>query len=296
MSEYYGKGITVASGFDLGAKAPLDSRSVVNTIAERDAHVTNNRAYEGMIVYVIEDKKTYQYTGTEWKELVGSGSGGNTSEETPSYGNANIHIGDEAPSDTSYLWIDTSAPNNLEEFDYKERIKLKYIEMLNNVITKLNNTENQFYLVENEINKISSANAVKASEFRVTLATMRQTLSNLKTRINSTITNIRNNGDIEALKLTARELREEMKSLLFGLSDFGDEIMRLLDSEISVDLEVGVTDSSTLLTESGLIILTESGLPLLADGIASSIILVDAILTELGEVLLTEDGKQLLKG
>lgn len=294
MSEYYGKGITVASGFDLGAKAPLDSRSVVNTIAERDAHVTNNRAYEGMIVYVIEDKKTYQYTGTEWKELVGSG--GNTGEETPSYGNANVHIGDQAPSDTSYLWIDTSAPNNLEEFDYKERIKLKYIEMLNNVITKLNNTENQFYLVENEINKISSANAVKAGEFRVTLATMRQTLTNLKTRINSTISNIRNNGDIEALKLTARELREEMKSLLFGLSDFGDEIMRLLDSEISVDLEVEVTDSNTLLTENGLIILTESGLSLLADGITSSIILVDAILTELGEVLLTEEGKQLLKG
>lgn len=294
MSEYYGKGITVASGFDLGAKAPLDSRSVVNTIAERDAHVTNNRAYEGMIVYVIEDKKTYQYTGTEWKELVGSGE--NTGEETPSYGNANIHIGNEAPSDTSYLWIDTSAPNNLEEFDYKERIKLKYIEMLDNVVTKLNNTENQFYLVENEINKISSANAVKASEFRVTLATMRQALANLRARINSTISNIRNNGDIEALKLTARELREEMKSLLFGLSDFGDEIMRLLDSEISVDLEVEETDSNTLLTENGLIILTESGLSLLADGITSSIILVDAILTELGEVLLTEEGKQLLKG
>ena len=294
MSEYYGKGITVASGFDLGAKAPLDSRSVVNTIAERDAHVTNNRAYEGMIVYVIEDKKTYQYTGTEWKELVGSGE--NTGEETPSYGNANIHIGEEAPSDTSYLWIDTSAPNNLEEFDYKERIKLKYIEMLNNVIIKLNNTENQFYLVENHINKISSANAVKAGEFRVTLATMRQTLTNLKTRINSTITNIRNSGDIEALKLTARELREEMKTLLFGLSDFGDEIMRLLDSEITVDLEVEETDSNTLLTENGLIILTESGLSLLADGITSSIILVDAILTELGEVLLTEEGKQLLKG
>lgn len=294
MSEYYGKGITVASGFDLGAKAPLDSRSVVNTIAERDAHVTNNRAYEGMIVYVIEDKKTYQYTGTEWKELVGSG--GNASEETPSYGNANVHIGEEAPSDTSYLWIDTSAPNNLEEFDYKERIKLKYIEMLNNVIIKLNNTENQFYLVENHINKISSANAVKAGEFRVTLATMRQTLTNLKTRINSTITNIRNSGDIEALKLTARELREEMKTLLFGLSDFGDEIMRLLDSEITVDLEVEETDSNTLLTENGLIILTESGLSLLADGITSSIILVDAILTELGEVLLTEEGKQLLKG
>lgn len=44
---FYGKGITVASGFDLGAKAPLDHRIVVDTIADRDAHVTGNRAYEG---------------------------------------------------------------------------------------------------------------------------------------------------------------------------------------------------------------------------------------------------------
>lgn len=57
---FYGKGITVASGFDLGAKAPLDHRIVVDTIADRDAHVTGNRAYEGMIVFVKEDQTTYQ--------------------------------------------------------------------------------------------------------------------------------------------------------------------------------------------------------------------------------------------
>lgn len=66
---FFGKGITVASGFDLGAKSPLDSRSIVHTIQERDAHVTGNRAYEGMLVYVVADKKTYQYTGTEWREF-----------------------------------------------------------------------------------------------------------------------------------------------------------------------------------------------------------------------------------
>lgn len=62
----YGKGITVASGFDLGAKSPLDSRIVVNTVEELNAHVTNNRAYDGMVVYVIEDKTTYQYLDGEW--------------------------------------------------------------------------------------------------------------------------------------------------------------------------------------------------------------------------------------
>lgn len=63
---FYGKGIKITTGFDLGAKAPLDHRSVVATIAERDALITKNIAYAGMIVFVEEDKKTYQYDGATW--------------------------------------------------------------------------------------------------------------------------------------------------------------------------------------------------------------------------------------
>jgi len=65
----FGKGITVASGFDLGAKAPLDSRLTVKTIEERDAHVTGNRSYEGMLVFVEADKKTYQLIDGAWEEF-----------------------------------------------------------------------------------------------------------------------------------------------------------------------------------------------------------------------------------
>ena len=46
----FGNGIPLASGFDYGAKSPLDSRICVKTIAGRDEHVTANRAYEGMLV------------------------------------------------------------------------------------------------------------------------------------------------------------------------------------------------------------------------------------------------------
>lgn len=65
----FGAGITVAAGFDLSAKSPLDTRICVKTIQERDSHVTNHRAYEGMIVYVEDTKLTYQYMGTSWKEF-----------------------------------------------------------------------------------------------------------------------------------------------------------------------------------------------------------------------------------
>lgn len=66
---FYGKGITVASGFDLGAKSPLDHRLVVQTAEERDAHITGNRAYPGMLVYVKDDDKTYRFNGTVFVEF-----------------------------------------------------------------------------------------------------------------------------------------------------------------------------------------------------------------------------------
>ena len=69
VKPHFGNGITVASGFDLGAKSALDSRLTAKTLADRDAHVTGNRAYEGMIVYVEETKKTYQLIDNTWVEF-----------------------------------------------------------------------------------------------------------------------------------------------------------------------------------------------------------------------------------
>lgn len=67
---FFGKGIPLTSGFDLSAKSPLDSRLVANTLEERDANVTSNRAYVGMKVYVLSEAKEYIYTGTDWKEVL----------------------------------------------------------------------------------------------------------------------------------------------------------------------------------------------------------------------------------
>lgn len=55
-----GKNITLGCGFDLQAKAPLDSRQTVPAFAGLQALINNDAAYEGMIVYDEETKKTYQ--------------------------------------------------------------------------------------------------------------------------------------------------------------------------------------------------------------------------------------------
>lgn len=62
MAEFFGKGISVGSGFDLGANLPLDNRTVQTTIAERDSMPTI-QLVEGLLVYVKENKTTYVLKG-----------------------------------------------------------------------------------------------------------------------------------------------------------------------------------------------------------------------------------------
>lgn len=67
-------GIVVASGFKLQAKVPLDGRLVADTIEDRDALITENGAYEGMVVYVKADKTLYKLDGTttdDWSAIGG---------------------------------------------------------------------------------------------------------------------------------------------------------------------------------------------------------------------------------
>lgn len=60
-NELFDTGIKVTGSFSAAGAFPVDGKYVVNTIAERDDHVTQNRAYDGMEVYVKENKTKYRY-------------------------------------------------------------------------------------------------------------------------------------------------------------------------------------------------------------------------------------------
>ena len=62
MAEFFGKGISVGSGFDLGANLPLDNRTVQATLADRDSMPTI-QLVEGLFVYVKETKTAYILKG-----------------------------------------------------------------------------------------------------------------------------------------------------------------------------------------------------------------------------------------
>ena len=65
----YDTGILMTSGFSIASGKPADLKYLADTIQDRDNYVTDKLAYEGMLVYVISEEKTYQYKKTGWEEF-----------------------------------------------------------------------------------------------------------------------------------------------------------------------------------------------------------------------------------
>lgn len=277
---------------------------------------------------------TKEYVDSIIKENGGGSEGGNTDGSgSGGTGLPEIYVGKNAPNTSYSLWIDNTVQNIIPPTSHVTRLKTKYIEMLSLVNKKLDRVNKKLILIEDNINKISSENAGKATEFRTTLLTSRNKYYNLQSRVANVLIDISGDIDIEIIRTTSQDIRKETKTLVYSLLDFLDEIMRLLDSERGASMgegggsgdnedtnttenalltELGLniltedglliiadvlsTPDDSVLTENGESLLTEDGLLILADGITASEVIVDAILTELGLVILTEDERQILKG
>lgn len=59
-----GNGITITTGFDVSTQLPLDSRTVVNNLDEL-ANIPSTVVYLGLLVFVIDENKLYQ-----WKWII----------------------------------------------------------------------------------------------------------------------------------------------------------------------------------------------------------------------------------
>lgn len=101
--KYFGKGIAVASGFDLNAKAPLDARTVVSSKTILDS-MDDIKKYNGMEVFVENENRTYKLVNNAWQLVVDQAvndltTGGTTKALTAEQGKVlntalNTHKGD----------------------------------------------------------------------------------------------------------------------------------------------------------------------------------------------------------
>lgn len=75
-------GILINTGFDLGSGSPLDNRTLKDTIAERDALVSEGKVHENLKVYCKDTQKEYRWTGTDWETVVSGGDLTNYQKKT----------------------------------------------------------------------------------------------------------------------------------------------------------------------------------------------------------------------
>ena len=325
----YGNGINVASGFDLGAKSPLDSRNVAETIAERDENVTNNRAYEGMIVYVKENKTTYQYVNNEWIIFGSNTSSDNvyTKEEIDEIkrileekdielsqkidkineylansggsggSGIGVFIGENPPIDTNMIWIDSTTPYNLNPNNYEDRLKNNYIMMLNNSYNKITSIEEGLTTLQNAISKITNPeNNQKIEDFNIELNSLIENSNLLKNKLTNSKLSIINNKISPSLKSDAKKTRKEVKSFIYSLYDLKHQIMQIIDSEritIVIPEEPSKPDKPPVTTVDNYL-LTEDGFTLLTeDGL---MLIVDKETTQqlIAPNILTELGLSIL--
>lgn len=73
MGKIYNNLISTTTGFNYAAQQPLDDREVVQSYADLSDLVASNVSYDGMEVYVVDDKKSYKLIDGSWKAIATEG-------------------------------------------------------------------------------------------------------------------------------------------------------------------------------------------------------------------------------
>ena len=67
MGKVYNNLISTTAGFNYASEQPLDDREVVQKFTDLAELVSSNASYNGMRVYVVEDKKSYELVDGNWR-------------------------------------------------------------------------------------------------------------------------------------------------------------------------------------------------------------------------------------
>lgn len=235
---YFGKGIQLAGGFDLGAKAPLDSRSVVKTIAERDAHITGNRAYEGMLVYVEADKTTYQLVDGKFKKF-----GADPSETNDAIQNAIVDDLVTGGSDKALSAEQGKVLKGMiDDLDSKVDV---LEETLTNTITE--KVEEVKTTVEGALNDFSQEVTDKIAEVNQSITDVDTKVDNVKTEVEDLRQEVTNNQSGLADRVAALENSQDEQDNL--LADHTAKITENSDKLDDHELRLTALESIEEITE-----------------------------------------------
>ena len=108
MGRKYNNTIITSGGFNYPSNQPLDDRAVVQSYLDLAELISNNFSYEGMEVYVVDNKKSYKLIGDKWKAVLMDGDVGAGSGEQGNDGKSAYEIAKEYGFDgTEQEWLES---------------------------------------------------------------------------------------------------------------------------------------------------------------------------------------------
>lgn len=190
-----GNGITITTGFDVSAQLPLDTRTVVKTIADLHA-IPMDVIYMGLLVYVIEDNKLYQ-----WKDVL-------QEDKTYKIGWGPIE------AEVSAVELDCFKEENIEEGLLKITDEIDFENTP--VLMMQKNKDNFFPIVHEDYIYVDKEGETLANKYQTivdeSLATTDKTIAGsvneLNTKMDDTIAEFR-----EEMDNTLAELRQNVKDM-----------------------------------------------------------------------------------
>ena len=187
-----GAGITITTGFDVSAQMPLDARTVVETLADLYA-MPQDVIYMGLLVYVIEDNKLYQ-----WKEVL-------QDDKTYEIGWGPIEA-EVSAVELDYFKYDNELLEITDEIDFENTP----------VLMMQKNKDNFFPIVHEDYIYVDKEGETLANKYQTIvderLATTDKTIAGsvneLNTKMDDTIADFR-----EEIDDTLAELRQNVKNM-----------------------------------------------------------------------------------
>lgn len=130
-------GISVISNFEINGSFPIDSRLIATNLTERDSI---SYKYDGLKVYITEDKKTYTWDGSDWIEDMNGIYGGSGSLVN----NTIVNMGNDSSFGSQSYYLNMSSNygilnrivDSLSVFK-KYSTKLKFVKNLSDYTTIL---------------------------------------------------------------------------------------------------------------------------------------------------------------
>ena len=225
MSTYVGKGITITTNFDVAAKIPLDSRTIVDN--ESDLSALAN-AYEGLLVYVKNKKKLYQCKALtpeiEWGPVDAEVSARTLALSSVNVNSPSLMMQKNGADFFPIVHDKYVVDNNKKDLATR-------LAAINTTITNLQNTVND---VKNSIKQEIQGDLDDLLEqIDEAKATIDKEVANLNKTINTSITNMQNTIDSKMAQIdkTFEEKLKEIESTVSSLeTDIENRISSIMNN------------------------------------------------------------------